>query len=102
MSYIFNPRLCYCHVEKHEISVLIIFIKPILIRAKEESGRSGMEEQYASLNHVPPFCFETSFGSKPANRAMAKYPATLPCECYLSLVILDFQSKDDVKTTIFV
>ena len=39
-----------------------------------------MEEQFSSLSRVPPFWYETSVGSKPANRAMAKYPATLPCE----------------------
>ena len=69
-----------CNPKEHDINVIIIVIKPVLFRAKKESGKSEMEEQFSSLSRVPSFWYETSVGIKPANRAMAKYPAVLPCE----------------------
>ena len=75
-----EKQLFKCNPMEHHVNVFIIFIKPVLFRAKKESGRSEMEEQFSSLSRVPPFWYETSVGSKPANRALAKYPAILPCE----------------------
>ena len=53
-----------------------------------------MEEQFSSLSRVPPFWYETSIGSKPANRVMAKYPATLPCKC--NSITVEFGNSEDL------